>query len=578
MVARFRHSLRWQIMAIALLPLLLMLAVVLWQARDIQLRQENIAQQQLKASARQVQDALFSLRTRAVQASRLLAGSHEVMQAFIDRDSDLLFRWGSRLIESQLASEVYFIETDGTVIARGHDEFKFNDRLQTNSPLYQPMDSAGQSGLIFVDNVPRIIASLPVERFGSQRLGHITVVLTDVAQHLTQLGTTHQAKIQLTQGASLPQANEQRLVLLSAHGQALQLSLQAADNADRQNVWQMTNALLLLGGLLLILLPFLVSLSLNYLLSPLSRLQSALQGFALAPTQIDDLVTHIGQITVHHNEVGAIAQQLSAALTALQQAESQLVQSQKMVALGSLVAGVSHELNTPIGNCYLVASSLWERLKVVQQQINQGELRKRALDTFLAECTTACEIFDRNLASASGLIRSFKQISIDQTADLRRSFDLKQLVDDAILTLMPSLKRITAVHIDNRVANGIILDSYPGALAQILNNLLQNAAIHGLEEHSSGQIRINATLSGPTVTLTVCDNGSGIPEALIDRIFDPFFTTKLGQGGSGLGLHICYTLANRPLGGTITVNSEINAGTTFTLKIPSTAPGITKTG
>jgi signal transduction histidine kinase len=572
MAKLLRSSLRWQVLTISLLPLLLILAALLWQAQEMRSRQQHDAQLRLQQSARQVHDTLFGLQAQAVQASRLLVGSEEVIKAFVDKDNDLLFRWGSRLIDAGLAGEVHFIDLQNIVLARGHEEFAFNDRLTPASPIYQTADAAGQAGLILLAGKPQIIASLPVERFGSQHLGRVTVVLNDLPQRLAQLGSTLNAKISLTPGATAVSAGFERIALLSAQGEPLQLTLQSTENLDSRDIGQITDTLLLIGGMLALVLPFFVWLSLNHLLAPLAHLEQALQGFALAPTQITDLIDRISPISVHQNEVGSIARQLSAALIALEQAENQLLQSQKMVALGSLVAGVSHELNTPIGNCYLVASTLWERLKALRLEIENGTLRKRALDTFLADCNLACGIFDRNLSSASSLIRSFKQISIDQTGDQRRSFDLKQLVDDSILTLLPSLKRITALTIDNQVATHIALDSYPGALSQILNNLLQNAAIHGLEQKVGGEIRISAELEQHFVSLQVSDNGAGIPAALINRIFEPFFTTRLGQGGSGLGLHICYSLANRPLGGQISVASNVGQGSTFSIKIPLIAP------
>lgn len=261
---------------------------------------------------------------------------------------------------------------------------------------------------------------------------------------------------------------------------------------------------------------------------------------------------------------------LNATLQNLQQAQNQLVQSDKLAALGSLVAGVAHELNTPIGNALMAVSTLRDRLQTFQARMASG-LRRSDLEGFVQQVSTAEEIAERNLHRAAELVSSFKQVAVDQTSSQRRGFDLAELVHEIELTLQPMLKR-TPYTLEAEVPTGIRLDSYPGPLGQVLANLIQNAVLHGLEGRETGHIRLQAHADAHGVTLSVSDDGRGIPRHLHERIFDPFFTTKLGQGGSGLGLHIVHNIVTGILGGQIALESEPDQGTTFRLDFPRTAP------
>ena len=256
----------------------------------------------------------------------------------------------------------------------------------------------------------------------------------------------------------------------------------------------------------------------------------------------------------------------------LQQAQHGLVQSEKLAALGSLVAGIAHELNTPIGNSVMAASTLHDHSKAMQTAIEAGSLRRSTLDQFVADSYTACDILNRNLLRASELISSFKQVAVDQTGARRRGFQLGEVVNEIIITLGPSLKKTPYV-LESNIDDSLWLDSYPGALGQILVNLINNAVLHAFDGRNQGLIVLRAFYSKPGwVELSVTDNGKGISETNLPKIFDPFFTTKLGQGGSGLGLNIAHNLATGILGGKLEVASQINWGTRFTLSLPIKAP------
>ncbi len=255
----------------------------------------------------------------------------------------------------------------------------------------------------------------------------------------------------------------------------------------------------------------------------------------------------------------------------LEQAMNQLVQTEKLASLGSLVAGVAHELNTPLGIAVTVSSSLKAMVDNLLAQVDTGTLRKQTLLDVLAQCREAGILLDKNLQRAANLIGTFKQVAVDQTSVQRRRFDLRQAIDEVLTTLHPKLKH-TAHRLEVAVAPGIMLDSYPGPIEQIITNFITNSLLHGFEGIDSGTIRIEAKTNADHATLSYSDNGQGMSEAVAKRAFDPFFTTKLGKGSSGLGLYIVYNMATSVLGGSISLSSTPGQGTRFDLSLPLTAP------
>lgn len=251
-------------------------------------------------------------------------------------------------------------------------------------------------------------------------------------------------------------------------------------------------------------------------------------------------------------------------------ATRQLVQSEKLAALGALVAGVAHELNTPIGNGMLITSVFADQIHEFTENFMNG-LTRSALEIFLHQATEASDILLRNLQRASDLVTSFKQVAIDQTSAQRRSFVLQDTVAEIILTLSPTLRK-SRVMVFEAVAPDIKMDSFPGPLGQILINLICNAMLHGFDGRDGGQIDIRASMQEDVVELVVADDGVGMSEANLQHIFEPFFTTKLGVGGSGLGLHISHNIATGLLGGTVDVESTPGQGARFIFRLPLVAP------
>lgn len=263
--------------------------------------------------------------------------------------------------------------------------------------------------------------------------------------------------------------------------------------------------------------------------------------------------------------------ELSEALSHLTAAQSELVRSGKMAALGALVAGIAHELNTPVGNSLMVASTMQDQSSTFAEDMAHGLTRSR-LEQFVAKMQDGAAILMSGLRHAAELVASFKQVAVDQTSINRRRFDLHDTVEEILLTLGPSIRK-TNCTVQMQIPAGISLESFPGPLGQVITNLINNAVLHAFDGRDSGVITIAADADGPEhVRFTVRDDGVGIPQAHLARVFDPFFTTKLGRGGSGLGLNIVYNLVHDVLGGTIHVDSPPGQGACFIIRLPLLVP------
>lgn len=257
----------------------------------------------------------------------------------------------------------------------------------------------------------------------------------------------------------------------------------------------------------------------------------------------------------------------------LRRTQDELLQSEKLASLGALVAGVAHELNTPIGNAMLLATTLKSSQDSFRASMQSG-LTRSALIRFLDDTAEGSQIIERNLSRAAELIGSFKQLAVDQASYQRRSFKLYDLVREISLTLQPLLRQ-TKLQLSNDIADDLLLDNYPGPIGQIIINFINNAIVHAFEGREAGQIHLSVKHTEPGwICFTVRDNGIGISPDNQKKLFDPFFTTKLGLGGSGLGLHISYTLASGLLGGRIEFESELGVGSCFMLHIPLQAAPI----
>jgi signal transduction histidine kinase len=218
----------------------------------------------------------------------------------------------------------------------------------------------------------------------------------------------------------------------------------------------------------------------------------------------------------------------------------------------------------------MAVSSLEGDRDGLARKLDSG-IRRSEMEAFMASLGDGLAIASRNLERAAQLVQSFKQVAVDQSSSQRRSFDLAEVVAEVLLTLRPSLKA-KPYAIECEVPAGIAMDSYPGVVGRILVNLVNNAVAHGLEGRPSGTVRIRAGAADGVVSLSVADDGRGIPEADRRRIFEPFFTTRGGSGGTGLGLNMAHNAARDALGGSLGFETEVGGGTVFTLRAPLVAP------
>ncbi len=265
------------------------------------------------------------------------------------------------------------------------------------------------------------------------------------------------------------------------------------------------------------------------------------------------------------------AQQTAQALQDLRQTQESLLQAERLASLGSLVAGVAHEINTPVGIALTSASVLKAATDEIQVAASGPGLKRSDIMRYLDTANESTRLIMNNAYRAAHLIHSFKQIAVDQTSEARRPFGLKEYIEEIVSSLQPKLKKMP-IRLLLDCPPEIVLDSYPGAFAQVITNLTLNCVEHAFVADIPGEIQIRAALDGDMVDLHVIDDGKGIAADVLDRIFDPFFTTRRGQGGTGLGLNIVYNLVVKQFGGTITVASTPGKGTHFTLRIPRVTP------
>lgn len=337
-----------------------------------------------------------------------------------------------------------------------------------------------------------------------------------------------------------------------------------------------------------------LALSLRMVFEPLQQLRTALFDLAIRETdEVGELpenrVDEFGDVILGFNRIQrklksiiehtraaeaqahSSEQQTIQAYQDLRQAQDSLLQAERLASLGSLVAGVAHEINTPVGITMTSASVLREATEQVLVTMNLGAIKKSDILAYLETANESSHLILTNANRAAHLIQSFKQISADQTSEARRRFGMKEYIEEIIVSLQPRLRQSRVTIIVDSPEN-IMVDSYPGSFAQVLTNLTMNSLAHAFEPDEIGEIRITVKASDDNIELQFADNGKGIPEEFLDKVFDPFFTTQRAQGGTGLGLNIAFNLVVKQFGGTITVSSQLGQGAQFTLRFPRVAP------
>jgi signal transduction histidine kinase len=259
--------------------------------------------------------------------------------------------------------------------------------------------------------------------------------------------------------------------------------------------------------------------------------------------------------------------ELRMTLKKVKEMQDHLVESEKMASLGTLVAGIAHEVNTPIGIAVTAVSHLEEKLDAIDKAIQQKALTQSQLINFLKASQEAVNLTKINLEHATELIKSFKQVSVDQASESYHEFLGKEYLGEIVYSLQPVITK-NSLQVNISCPEDLRIESYPGVLFQVLTILVMNSIQHGYKEGEGGEIIIDMQAQDGEVTLSYADKGKGVSEENLKKIFDPFFTTKRSQGSAGLGLHIAYNQITKLLGGTIRCESQLNVGTQFIIRFP----------
>ncbi|GAB2989728.1 sensor histidine kinase [Psychrosphaera aestuarii] len=301
----------------------------------------------------------------------------------------------------------------------------------------------------------------------------------------------------------------------------------------------------------------------------LIKIAQQIRRFSLAEQEITQLNQNLEEKVIFRTKaLRESNEELLNALEQVHQYQSQVIQSEKMASLGQMVAGVAHEVNTPIGLGVTASTMLSDRIDDIKSKLDDKTLSAAQLASFLSDSRENTQIIYRNLTRAADLISSFKQVAVDQTAGVIREIKLHEYLDEIINSMQPTLKKyrhIVTINCDE----SLTIKTKPGPLNQIIINLIMNSITHGFKAMEQGQITINATLNKDKCIVNFIDNGCGIEEKIKQKVFDPFVTTSRGEGGSGLGLHLVYNLVTQALKGNISVVSELTSGAQFTIEFPA---------
>jgi len=283
--------------------------------------------------------------------------------------------------------------------------------------------------------------------------------------------------------------------------------------------------------------------------------------------QIAERLKVESQIKDKNADLERVNKALTTSLLNLKRTQEQLIIREKMASLGGLVAGVAHEINTPIGISVTAASHLSDETITFRDNFEKNNITRKYFERYLKEAEQSSELINSNLTRAVVLIDSFKEVAVDQTSENIRSYNIKAYFDEVLLSLHPKFKNLP-YKVNIACEDNIEVYGDPGVFFQILTNLILNSLIHGFEEATTGKIDISVSKMGETVEFVYIDSGKGIAPEHLQKIYDPFFTTRRGQGGSGLGMNVVYNLVTQSLKGTIKCNSELGKGIKFTIIFP----------
>ncbi|MDQ2083306.1 ATP-binding protein [Xanthobacteraceae bacterium Astr-EGSB] len=428
------------------------------------------------------------------------------------------------------------------------------------------------------NNLQRVALTKLGERSAALRQG-----LATLAENFARRDHLLHTAIDANQAAMIAAIDE-----LSSRMRAREQRAQTQFDATLADIYRKVVLVALVFGSGTIVFGFVIALSIR---QPLRELMAAMQAITSG-----DYERHI-QGTEARDEIGEMARaaevfrenaiarhkaetelrmskdRAEKALSDLQAARQDLIDAERLAALGGLVAGIAHEVNNPIGISLTVASSFASRAETFARELKSDTpLRRSRLEEFVAASGDAARQLVGNLQRAGELIQSFKQVAVDRSHAERRQFDLQEATDQIIASLRPALKK-SRVDLSVSVPEGLVVDSYPGAYGQVLTNLFLNALTHAFTDGRDGSIDIRAqAVDNRHIEISITDDGAGMAPDVLRQAFDPFFTTRRSEGGTGLGLHIVYNLVTQQLGGRLALSSRPGQGTMFRITLPRSAP------
>ena len=274
------------------------------------------------------------------------------------------------------------------------------------------------------------------------------------------------------------------------------------------------------------------------------------------------------KVTIRTRELEAKHQAMTESLQRLKDAQQQMVEQEKHASLGKLVAGVAHEINTPLGVSVTAITTLEHKVKNIIDKYNDGSLRKKDFQLFCDELVQVSDIVTANLERAALLVQSFKQVAVDQSSEQCRSIELGDYLDQVIRSLAPKLKHSPHQLIFTPPTDPVQLYVAPGAVAQVITNIVDNALAHAFQQTPHGKITLSISQHGDKAKIIIADNGAGMDKDTLRQLYEPFFTTARNTGGSGLGMHLVYNLVHQQLKGTIKCKSAVGKGTEYTILLP----------
>jgi PAS domain S-box-containing protein len=305
---------------------------------------------------------------------------------------------------------------------------------------------------------------------------------------------------------------------------------------------------------------------------PLRNSAGEIVGINVAAEEVTERKRAEAALHASERELRNARDAAEAALRHLQETQNFLIEAEKLAALGRLVAGVAHEINSPVGTSLTVASSLERKTAVIADKLAHGNLKRSVLNEFLENSHAASSQLIANLNHAAEMIQSFKQVATDRNYSNRRVFDLGDLTEQVIRSLRPGLTdQRVALRVDCQ--SGLTMNSYPGPYGQVLTNLFLNSMTHAFPDGAEGTVSVEVRALGEeNVEIRFSDTGCGMGLDIRRKAFDPFFTTRRDQGCTGLGLHIVHTIVTNGLGGRVDLDSEPDGGTEIRIMLPRVAP------